>query len=160
MKPNFETVYSRLEPKIRSYLIRGGILRLDLDDVMQEIQLRLWQSWERLDPNREILPWVYTIARNERNRWLARQGRLVGRGYLEDGSLEGPSAESLVEHRLEGLRVRKALQTLEPDLYEIVLLKFYQHLSFQETAAVLNLPPSTVKSRLYKALKELQRRLW
>jgi RNA polymerase sigma-70 factor (ECF subfamily) len=55
--------------------------------------------------------------------------------------------------------VRRAVGTLPPDLRQVVVMKEFEELTFQEIADALEIPLSTVKSRLYTALRQLQMRL-
>ena len=55
--------------------------------------------------------------------------------------------------------VRSAVSALPPDLRQVVVMKEFEELTFQEIADVLEIPLSTVKSRLYTALRQLQMRL-
>ncbi|HYY42338.1 MAG TPA: sigma-70 family RNA polymerase sigma factor, partial [Pyrinomonadaceae bacterium] len=55
--------------------------------------------------------------------------------------------------------VRRAVAALPPDLREVLVLKEFEQLTFQEIADTLAVPLSTVKSRLYTALKQLRLRL-
>ena len=55
--------------------------------------------------------------------------------------------------------VRRAVGSLPPDLRQVVVMKEFEELTFQQISEVLELPLSTVKSRLYTALRQLQMRL-
>jgi RNA polymerase sigma-70 factor, ECF subfamily len=55
--------------------------------------------------------------------------------------------------------VRKAVGSLPPDLRQVVVMKEFEELTFQQIADTLEIPLSTVKSRLYTALRQLQMRL-
>jgi RNA polymerase sigma-70 factor (ECF subfamily) len=55
--------------------------------------------------------------------------------------------------------VRRAVNALPTELRQVILMKEFEELTFQEIAEALDLPLSTVKSRLYTALKQLRMRL-
>ena len=59
----------------------------------------------------------------------------------------------------ERQRVRRALSALPADQRAVVELKFFQDRTFEEIAAILEAPPSTIKSRLYAGLELLKDRL-
>jgi RNA polymerase sigma-70 factor (ECF subfamily) len=65
----------------------------------------------------------------------------------------------VVEGRQETLAVRRAINSLPLELKQVVVMKEFEELTFREIADALDLPLSTVKSRLYTALKQLQMRL-
>ena len=51
------------------------------------------------------------------------------------------------------------MNSLPPDLRQVIVMKEFEELTFKEIAEALDLPLSTVKSRLYTALRQLQMRL-
>jgi RNA polymerase sigma-70 factor (ECF subfamily) len=69
------------------------------------------------------------------------------------------SPARLAESREQSAAVRRAITSLPPDLRQVVVMKEFEELTFQEIADVLQIPLSTVKSRLYTALRQLQMRL-
>jgi RNA polymerase sigma-70 factor (ECF subfamily) len=64
-----------------------------------------------------------------------------------------------VEARDVRRQVEQAMATLSADEREVVILKEYQDLTFPEIAEVLDVPLSTVKTRLYRGLSQLRHRL-
>ncbi|MBW7874853.1 MAG: sigma-70 family RNA polymerase sigma factor [Candidatus Cloacimonetes bacterium] len=156
MNQSFENFFPQIEKKISAYIRRQGFPLSDLEDLLQEIRLRVWQNWHKLNPELEVLPWVYTVARNERLRWLAKKGKNPS---LVQDSLDELPIPQILEQREQSNTVKTAIQSLSESQREILVLKFYQNLSFEETAKVVGLPASTVKSQMYKILKELLGRL-
>ena len=69
------------------------------------------------------------------------------------------SPAHVVEGRQETAAVRRAINSLPVELRQVVVMKEFEGLTFREIADALDLPLSTVKSRLYTALKQLQMRL-
>jgi RNA polymerase sigma-70 factor (ECF subfamily) len=103
------------------------------------------------------------------NQCLTRQRRAKVRSESalaeeEDGAAQvaAPLEQSpvrVVEGRQRTAAVRRALNGLPVELRQIVVMKEFEELTFREIAEVLDLPLSTVKSRLYTGLKQLQMRL-
>jgi RNA polymerase sigma-70 factor (ECF subfamily) len=80
----------------------------------------------------------------------------------ETDAFASPVSESpvrVVEGRQETLAVRRAINSLPVELRQVVVMKEFEELTFREIADALDLPLSTVKSRLYTALRQLQLRL-
>jgi RNA polymerase sigma-70 factor (ECF subfamily) len=69
------------------------------------------------------------------------------------------SPARVAEGRQTTVAVRRAINSLPLELRQVVVMKEFEELTFREIADVLGLPLSTVKSRLYTALKQLQMRL-
>ena len=77
--------------------------------------------------------------------------------FLSTGREASPAHVSESKQRAEA--VRRAVASLPQELREVVLMKEFEELTFQEIADALQVPLSTVKSRLYTALKQLRLKL-
>jgi RNA polymerase sigma-70 factor (ECF subfamily) len=116
---------------------------------------------------RKVSSWLHRIAVNQ---CISRQrrARVRSESALEDdpensaASFAAPLSQSpakVAEGRQETLAVRRAINSLPIELRQVVVMKEFEELTFREIADALDLPLSTVKSRLYTALKQLQMRL-
>jgi len=107
--------------------------------------------------------WLFTILRNV---WLNqlrkhRNGTQIIEIEVDDGvanNIVEPSKDShdLYVSKLEAEQVRAAIQELPVDFREIILLREYEDLSYQEIASVLQCPVGTVMSRLARARAKLR----
>jgi RNA polymerase sigma-70 factor (ECF subfamily) len=137
----------------------GYILRLtggdrqQAEDVVQETLLRAWRHPEALT-GRPVRPWLFTVARNlvvDAHR--ARQARPPEAGEAPLAVL--PAADDL-DRALESWTVAEALADLSPQHRAVLVETYYRGRSVAETATVLGVPPGTVKSRTYYALRALK----
>jgi len=125
-------------------------------DVVQETLLRAWQHPEALEPERgPARAWLFTVARNLAiDSRRARASRPVEVG---DAPLDlVPSSGDDIDRALDSWLVADALGTLTAAHREVLLETFYRGRSVAEAAAVLGVPPGTVKSRAYYALRALR----
>ena len=110
----------------------------------------------------KVSSWLHRIAVNQ---CISRQRRskLRGESALEDETTFATpvnySPVHVAEGRQETLAVRRAINSLPIELRQVVVMKEFEELTFREISDALDLPLSTVKSRLYTALKQLQMRL-
>ena len=81
----------------------------------------------------------------------------AGESFLATAERASPARATEAGERTEA--VRRAVAALPPELREVVVMKEFEDLTFQEIADALQIPLSTVKSRLYTALKQLRMRL-
>ena len=97
-----------------------------------------------------------------------RRAKVRGETALEDEAEKNAAVFALpldvsparTAERVErSVAVRRAVGSLPPDLRQVVVMKEFEELTFQQISEVLELPLSTVKSRLYTALRQLQMRL-
>lgn len=125
------------------------------EDVVQEVFVRAWRSLSRLDlASRPVRPWLLAVARNlltDLHRAEGSRPRLV-----DDAALAEVPAEDELERAVESWRVAAALQQLSPQHREVLVQTHWCGRSVAETAALLGIPPGTVKSRTYYALRALR----
>jgi RNA polymerase sigma-70 factor, ECF subfamily len=134
--------------------------RADAEDLVQETCLRALWAIDGLREQSNVKGWFFTILRNI---WLnqVRRTRAVQIEVGFDSNASEPADEAQDPHTayasgLERERVRAAIQQLPLAFREIILLREYEELSYQEIAAVLDCPPGTVMSRLARARSKLR----
>lgn len=135
----------------------------DALDVAQDALMRFFAHLGRLDPERPWRPWLLAIVRN-RCRDLLRRHRGRSEQPLEAAPAErivdpGPGPAASLEHQELRLAVWRALGELSEAQREILVLRDYQDLTYEEIARVLGVPMGTVMSRLHRARKALAGRL-
>ena len=150
----------------RIFALTYGILGREEDarDATQETFLAAFRNLRGFRGEAKVSSWLHRIAVNQ---CLTRQRRAKVRkeSALEDSpETEFATAvevlpDSVVEGSERTIAVRRALNALPLELRQIVVMKEFEELTFREIAEALDLPLSTVKSRLYTGLKQLQLRL-
>ena len=164
----FGELVCRWERKI--FALAYGILGSaeDARDATQETFFAAYRNLQGFRGEAKVSSWLHRIAVNQ---CITRQRRARVRPEtgLEDeaaaaaGRLLATPARESPAHAAEAVErneaVRRAVAALPPELREVVLLKEFEELTFQEIADALQIPLSTVKSRLYTALKQLRMRL-
>ena len=138
----------------------------DADDLVQETFLKAFRHWSTFDQSGDCRRWLFAICRNT---WFAQRSRqhwLTAVG--DDHELETFAAVSL--HKLArekgvedlfarhdlGPAIRAAIADLEPSAREVVQLVDVDDLRYEDAADALGIPIGTVRSRLYRARRELQ----
>ena len=161
----FDLLVTRWEDKIRgaSYRLLGS--EEEARDAAQEAFLKAYRALPGFKREARFSSWLYQIAVNLcRDRLRRRKGRtLVSLEALEEVgpviASRGPGTQDLVEQIDLRRAVRRAIAALPEEQREVVILKEYQGLTFLEIAQALELPISTVKTRLYRGLGQLRLRL-
>lgn len=148
----------------------------EAEDLVQETFLRAYRSWDQYTPGTRAKSWLFTICRNVflrqqersmRHRDVVRQaGRETGTGPGDDP--ENPlfatayrrDPEGQFFHALIDDSILDAIERLPPDFREPVVLSDLEGLPYAEIAEVLDVPVGTVKSRLFRGRRLLQRELY
>jgi RNA polymerase sigma-70 factor (ECF subfamily) len=135
----------------------------EAEDLVQETYVRAIQAYKRLREHSNIKGWLFTILRNQWFNELRR--RRTGPKFIEsegdhdivDG-LPGnfADAQKLLEEQEDAVRIREAISRLPFDFQEVLILREFEELSYQEIASVLNCPAGTVMSRLGRARSKLR----
>ena len=127
--------------------------RQKAEDLVQETIVRAWRHPEAL-ADRPARPWLFAVARNLAvDAYRARQSRPPEAGQ---DAFETLPAQDDADRTLESWAVAEALASLRPDHRSVIVETYYRGCSVAEAAATLGIPPGTVKSRTYYALKALK----
>lgn len=156
----FTRLFRHFAPLIKGFALAGSRLSANLaDELVQEVMIKVWQKSAAYDPARAAAStWIYTIARNSRTDLFRRLQKFDTPLAAEDVAPDSGSEEPFeqVQQRRNGQRVRELMATLPVDQAQILAKVYMEGKSHAETAAELDLPLGTVKSRVRLALQKLQ----
>ncbi|MEW5976878.1 MAG: RNA polymerase sigma factor [Acidobacteriota bacterium] len=132
--------------------------RENAEDAFQETWLKVMMQIGGFQSDMQFSPWLFRIARNtafDHLRWKRRwQFLTLARGE-DEPPFELPTSEDPAGQCLDRLTVQRLLKKLGPVYREMIWLRFYQGMSYEEMAILCGLPLGTVKSRLKRALDKL-----
>lgn len=137
--------------------------REDALEIAQESFVKAFRAMDRFDPTMPFYPWLYRIVRNtslNRIKKRKRRGEQSLDSMMEKGFDVRNNGRSSREHvELGDLKseIRAALDQLTADHQEIIRLRHFLELSYDEIAQCLDIPQGTVMSRLYAARKQLKK---
>lgn len=163
----FGEIVRRWERKIFA-LCFGMLTREDeARDAAQETFIAAYRNIGRFRGEAKVSSWLHRIAVNQ-CLTVKRRQKTRSEEFLDDEAGESerifvaparlsPGNKAEQTERLNV--VRQAVSALPVDLRQVVVMKEFEEMTFQEISETLELPLSTVKSRLYTALKQLRLRL-
>ena len=126
----------------------------DANDATQAALVKAYQHLDSFDPRFRFFSWIYRILLNECLN--TRRGRRVHEQEAVASELPGNGTPlDALEKTERRQRVQKALLTLPDDYRQVVVLRHFAELSYDEIAATLAIPAKVVKSRLYTARQRL-----
>ncbi|MEO7002107.1 MAG: RNA polymerase sigma factor [Ktedonobacterales bacterium] len=142
----------------------------DAEDAAQEAILRAWQAWPTLRDQGAVRSWLLRITVNVCRDW--RRGRFgtrqrlteslstsVYEGAEVEATFATPGADPGASDHAAALDLRSAIGTLDDDLRVVVTLRYYAGMDATMVGAALGIPPTTVRTRLRRALALLRDRL-
>jgi RNA polymerase sigma-70 factor, ECF subfamily len=154
----FDEIVARYQDGLYRHLLRLCGRPEEAEDLCQESFIRLYRSLRRFNPERPLIPFLFTIATNVWRKRLGRAGREVALSY-EAADAGGDPVSEKVFSRLEHQQVLAAVARLQPEQREAVSLFYDQGLSYREISGITGAPVGTVSTRLKRALETLRQAL-
>lgn len=165
----FETLIRRHHADLLRFLIRLTGDRAAAEDVFQEAFLQVHISADTFDTARRFKPWLFTIAANKgrdhlrkkaRRRTLDLSAPVPGNAGASGGAtsfvdlmeVNCDQPDAAMDERERDAMVQRAVDRLPWTLREILLLAYFQRLTYAQVADELDIPLGTVKSRLHAAV--------
>jgi RNA polymerase sigma-70 factor (ECF subfamily) len=143
-------------------------------DLVQDTFLRAYRSWDQYTPGTQCKSWLFTICRNvflRRRERGQRHDEIVAENVARDGSApepmnplwlsvahqdpEGEFFDSIVDET-----ILEAIDRLPEEYRTAVVLSDVEGMSYDEIAELMEVPVGTVKSRLFRGRRKLQKMLY
>ena len=159
---SFGRLVERWRSRVFGFIFRFTGNREDARDLTQDTFTKAYQNLNRLTDPASFPAWVYKIALNECRMRFRRSKRSQLVELDEDKVTAAGTAidERTPEKAFRQTELRRVLQAVFEELpaeqRAVIVMKEYQGLKFREISEILNVPLSTVKSRLYLGLKTLK----
>ncbi len=157
-----EALVTVLEPNVYGYLLR----KLDdehlAQDLTQEVLLRVVRGLSGYRPEKPVESWVITIAANLCRDYYRNPKKGQSLDVIEDGLKEtwvGETPDVLAEAAEWKERLPKAVDRLPPEQKEVVLLRVYGSMTFQQIADAVGCPLNTALGRMRYAILNLRKYL-
>jgi RNA polymerase sigma-70 factor, ECF subfamily len=143
----------------------------DAEDLVQETMLKSYRFFDKFEEGTNCKAWLFKIMTNifiNNYRSKAKAPQALAFDDVDDGFLFGQLArtravtdpENEFFSKIFDDDVRTAISTLPEDFRLVVILSFLEGFSYQEIADITGLQIGTVKSRLHRGRKLLQKGLW
>ena len=163
----FGEIVRRWERKI--FALCFGMLGREDDarDAAQEAFIAAYRNLTNFRGEAKVSSWLHRIAVNQclttKRRARSRAEDFIDEDEASDSKAFVASPNLLPSRTAEKSErmklVRQAVGALPTDLRQVIVMKEFEEMTFQEISETLELPLSTVKSRLYTALKQLRMKL-
>lgn len=157
----FSTLVGRYERRIVNYVYRITHRYEDAHDLAQEIFVKVYMALDRYDPKFQFSTWIFRIAQNSaidaiRRKTIpevsmhqtinddpsGKEKEFASDGVTPDRALRNKQLSEAIDH---------AVEELPPDYRELIQLRHFAELSYDEIAAMKQLPLGTVKNKLFRA---------
>lgn len=160
MPDPFQTELVALLPRLRRFGLATCQDAAEADDLVQAAVEKALRSRSQWQPGTRLDSWMFRIMQN---LWIDQQRARKSRGIAEDPDvleqLPDRDWDQDVEAKMTLERVLAVMRALPDAMRSVLALVTIDGLSYQEAAAVLEVPIGTVMSRLARARAELMKRL-
>jgi RNA polymerase sigma-70 factor (ECF subfamily) len=153
------------------YQLSSDFTREDAEEICQEVFLSVIKNLDSFQGESQFQTWLFRIAANKAKDF--REKRMAGKrgggqtvislqaenpesGLALDPPADSPAPDELLVNAEQMLFVRESLDQLAAPCREIIELRYFGDLSYEELSAALQLNPKTVSSRLSKCLDRLE----
>jgi RNA polymerase sigma-70 factor (ECF subfamily) len=153
----FAELYRRLQRPLFGYLMKLVRDREMVEDVLNETLMEVWRQAARFEGRSSVNTWVFSIAHHRAVSRL-RKKRETSLDEEQAAAIEdeGPTPDMKAESSDMSRLLGKLMERLSFEHREILHLAYYQEFSVQEIATALDLPPNTVKTRMFYARQRLR----
>lgn len=155
----FSCLYLRYEQRMLDYIVKiSSFTKDEAQDILQEAFVKVWKKLNEYDDGIKFSSWLYRIVHNQTiDCWRKNMKHIRDTEDISHKSDIETSDGKLDEQKsdLES-DLNKLLDVLPLKYKEILILKYYENLSYDEISDVLKLAPGTVAIRLNRAKKALK----
>jgi len=163
----YELLVKRFKDPLMNYVFRFVGNKDVASDIVQDTMIKFYLNKDSYKSFAKFSTWIYTIAGNlARNELKRRKRRVIfslnnhdddQELQVEDKSFIAP--DRATDNSISREMVEKALKKVKPVYREVVVLRDVQGLSYEEVAEITKLSIGTVKSRINRGRKQLQKLL-
>ena len=153
----FEKLYKAYQGRLFRYLLRMVGDTGAAEELTNDTMIAAWKAASTFKGESRPSTWLFSIARNKAlNSMRGKKPVMVEAETALAMAASSDSPERSVTRGSLRDTMKLALQELSPEHREVMELTFYQELSYQEIAEIMECPVNTVKTRMFYAKKRLQ----
>jgi RNA polymerase sigma-70 factor (ECF subfamily) len=149
----FRELYELYQKPLANFLYRMCWNRSLVDDLVQEVFLRVWRAREQYEPTAKVTTYLFRIASN---LWINQSAKKRESALGDADRPVGDSPTEPLERSEVQKAVKRAVEALPEGERLCLVLSEYNGLKYAEISEVLGIPVGTVKSRIFSAVQRLR----
>jgi len=162
---SFSDLVERYQGPLVNYLYRMVRQVDEAHDIAQEVFIKVYQALDRYDPQYKFSTWLFRIAQNAAiDRIRKRRIRMVSMDRPSDDSADGawefpsdsPDPYQDSRNRERGDAIQQAIDSLPWEYRELIVMRHFGELSYEEIANAKEMPLGTVKNKLFRGRQMLK----
>ena len=160
---NFLYIVRRYEEKLSRYITRiSGLPKEDVEDLLQDIFIKIYQNLNDFDTSLKFSSWIYRIAHNETiSNYRKLKSRPTSVSYDDDPALASQLASKTdfvkeIEKEYDAKTIRQVLKKMDEKYREVLVLKFIEEKDYNEISDILQKPLGTVGAMINRGKKQFK----
>ena len=154
----FGLLVDRYEAKLMRYVVYLIHDSAVAQDIVQEVFIKAYQNLQGFKSKYKFSSWIYRIAHNEAMNYIRKTRRLVYSDNMEElketSSEDGIATE--IDREILKKQVQGCLDQLDMKYREVLILQYYENMSYVEISDILHIPVSTVGVRSLRGRNKLR----
>lgn len=159
-KDSYGDIVQIYNNKLSRYINRFIATKEDVEDILQNVFIKAYQNLNSFDKDQSFNSWIYRIAHNESVNYLKKHKK-IGISFFELDiispqlfSKEKSDSHTLTQELKKEMELN--LDKLGAKYKEILILNYFEDLSYEEISEILKIPISTVGTRIRRAKEKLK----
>lgn len=157
---SYQYIIERYESKLLRYIQRVIYVSIeDAEDILQEVFIKAYKNINGYDSKYSFSGWIYRIAHNEAISFLRKKKRVIeGSGDVEvfEEISSGEDIEDDFVSELKRKEVRELLSKLDPKYREVLVLKYFEDMEYNEISDILHTSVGNVSSLISRGKKQFK----
>lgn len=161
-RETYQEIVRRYEKKLFSYLYRLVRNKEEVEDILQNVFVKVYKNLDKFDQEKKFSSWIYRIAHNEAINFLKRRGKkhfVSWEDLSEDHKVEAKSEEKSAFDtwviKESDAEMRKAMKSLPERYRQVLELRYFQEKTYVEIGKLIKKPVNTVGTLINRAKKSL-----
>lgn len=156
----FSEIVDKYKDYVFSLIYRFTYNCSEAEDISQEIFINIYKNLNKFHGGSKLSTWIYRISYNLCIDWY-RKNKNKPPGISFDDITEPVDCnlspeEKFLEHT-KAVELHKSIMKLDKKYIDVLILFYYQELSYEEISAILDLPVKTVETQLYRGRNKLKK---
>ncbi len=151
----FNRLYDKYKSLVYGYLYKRINNRTDVDDIFQDVFLRLHHSRSRYKSAFPFKPWLFAVTRNSLIDFFRKKKKEYNDAPLDSLDMNSPALQFEDKYNIDGLLPKDAV--LNTNQRQAIILRYGEDFSFEEIARRLETSSSNARQLVSRALKRLRR---
>ncbi|MEZ4908144.1 MAG: RNA polymerase sigma factor [Saprospiraceae bacterium] len=149
----FRCLYERYDYRLKAFIRKiSDFDHETIDDILQNSFIKIWKNINNYDDSMEVSSFIFAIVRNETVSYWRKEKtqKKIKNNLNSDDDQEVNDSTDDIDNEMDS-GIKKILEKLPEKYREILILKFFENMDYEEISDILKIPEGTVATRINRA---------